>query len=52
MLVKVDSRGRITIPKPVLRDARLKLGDKVEFRATAPAGYSWERCFERPTHDG
>jgi len=38
MLVTVDTRGRITIPKPVLRKANWKAGDKVDFRRTASGG--------------
>jgi AbrB family looped-hinge helix DNA binding protein len=38
MLVKVDSRGRITVPKAVLRNTKITPGDKVTFRVTASGG--------------
>jgi len=38
MLVKIDSRGRITVPKAVRRNTKIKPGDKVTFRVTASGG--------------
>jgi len=43
MLKKVDSRGRLTIPKSLLQQTKIKPGDKVTFRLTASGGFIMEK---------
>ena len=48
MLVKIDSRGRITIPKAVRRNTKIKPGDTVTFRATASGGIFMDKGERKP----
>ena len=48
MLTKLDSRGRITIRKAVLRETKIKPGDKVTFRLTASGGIYMKKEDAKP----
>jgi AbrB family looped-hinge helix DNA binding protein len=48
MLVKIDSRGRITVPKAVRRNTKFKPGDKVTFRVMASGGIFMDRDERKP----